>query len=376
MENPNVGSRHRSLRRRLVARLFSPGLSAVLLMAASAAYSAGFNPPQNTNPGQTSTPTLDASYEREAWLVYTYDISTAGEVINVKIHSSNEVAEVENRILSHVNAMRYTPATRNGNPVQVSVGPIVYTWILDTPREMTPQFSETYQQAWAYFKQQNYDQAFDLAASLKNSPGRSAYEEIKFQVLAASLSSRWDDEATELSHLNRIVEFQSLADSNRFINPYVEEAQYLLMLERIHTLQLGMMMLADAEVTLGMMMARGADSEPYQRAYLAHQEAEGRFTANPDVMIAGELTPIYREGQGVWEARLFREKFSVSGVKGTIESLHLSCKGGGDMRLRYPSRDPWTVPAAWNDCTLEVAGRSGTRFTVHQLMTPGQATLQ
>jgi TonB family protein len=354
----------------------SAGLCLVVLaFLAAAAVNAGFTPPQNLTVGQSATPSLDASYDQEAWVVYTYDVNTEGVVANATIHSSNGVTEIEEEILHHVNSMRFIPAKRDGRPVKVSVGPIVYTWLLDKPREMTVLFNETYQQAWAYFKQQDYDQAFDLAAQLKNFPGRNAFEEIKFQILGASLASRWEDDTAELAHLKRIVEFQSLADRNGFKNPYVEDGQYLMMLERIHALQAGKMMLADAEVTLNKMMARAADSEPTHRARIAHEDAAGRFQANPDVAIAGELTPIYRDGQGIWETRLSREKFSVSNVKGKIESVHLVCNGGGEKRLRYPSRDPWSVPVGWRTCKVEVAGRSGTRFTLHQLASGGAAPL-
>jgi TonB-like protein len=351
------------------------GLLGVTLVASTAAVAQGFRPPENVNPGQSATPTLDSSYEQEAWLVYTYEIEKDGSVQNMKIHTSNGVPEVENKILGHVNAMRFTPASRDGKPVKVAVGPIVYTWILDTPREMSEGFSATYQEAWDYFKQEDYDRAFEAAVTLKTLPGRNAYEEVKFQILGASLASRWDDDTAELGHLQRIVEFQSLADRNRFTNPYVEDGQYLMILERIHSLQLGKMMLADGELTLNKMMARDGNSEVTARARAAHQDAEGRFRANPDVTIDGELTPIYREGQGMWETGLTRKDFSLTDVKGRIESVHLACQGGGDKRLRYPSSSTWTIPAGWRDCKIEVAGRSGTRFTVHQMI-PKSPSLQ
>jgi hypothetical protein len=349
---------------------FKPLLRALLgvtLAASTAAFAQGFKPPENVNPGQSATPTLDSSYEHEAWLVYTYEIERDGSVQNMKIHTSNGVPEVENKIQGHVKAMRFSPGTRDGSPVKVAVGPIVYTWILDIPREMSEGFSATYQEAWDYFKQEDYDRAFEAAATLKTLPGRNAYEETKFQILGASLASRWEDDTAELGHLRRIVEFQSLADRNRFTNPYVEDGQYLMILERIHSLLLGKMMLADGEVTLNKMMVRDSNSEVTARARAAHQDAEGRFRANPDVAIGGELTPIYRDGQGMWETRLTRKDFSMSGVKGRIESVHLACQSGGDKRLRYPSSSAWTTPAGWRDCKVEVAGRSGTRFTVHQV---------
>ena len=342
-------------------------LGAIVLLAGSVAYGAGFVPPENLNPGQSAQPTLDSSYDQEAWLVYTYDIDTDGRVANTKIHVSNGVTAVEDKIVNHVNAMRFRPATRNDKPVKVFVGPIVYTWILDVPRQMSPQFEEIYDRAWAFFNDNKYDEAFELALQLKNIEGRNAYEEIKFQILGASLASRWGDDSSELEHLNRIVEFQSLADRNRFKEPYVPTGQYLLMLERIGNLLLGKNRLADAEATLNKMLISDPAAKATNRLQGAYQDAEQQFRSQPDIEIWGVLTPIYRGGQGIWESRLFRNRFSIGNVKGNIESIYLACQGGRDMRLRHPSKKPWTTPAGWSSCKLEVAGRSGTRFVVHQL---------
>ena len=339
-------------------------LLCVLLLASTRAF-AQFVPPEPLNPA-AGNPSLDAGYDIEAWLVYTYEIDTSGNVVNAEIHSSNGVLEVEQSILNQVEAQRFRPAMRGGKPVKVFVGPVFYTWIVDKPRSLSPDFDRMYQEAWALFNADDYDGAFEIAAKLKDLPGRSAYEEVKLQVLAASLSSRWDDPAAELQHLERAVELQTLADGNRFRNRYIEQDQYLLILERIHTLQLERSMLADAANTLDKMIAYGAGSEVVSRAKDNHLNADRQFRSTPDVAIAGELTPIYRGGPGAWETRLSRGLISVSSIRGKVDGVLLAC-AQGDMQLRFPSTDPWRVPAGWSQCKVEVSGRSGTRFQLHQL---------
>ena len=339
-------------------------LFCALLLAGTPAFSQ-FVPPEPLDPS-AGNPSLDAGYDTEAWLVYTYEIDTGGNVVNAEIHSSNGVLEVEQSILNQVQAQRFRPATRGGNPVKVFVGPVFYTWIVDKPRELSPDFDRMYQEAWALFNDNNYDGAFEIAAKLKDLPGRSAYEEVKLQILAASLSSRWDDTAAELQHLERAVELQTLADGNRFRNRYIEQGQYLLILERIHTLQLERSMLADAANTLDKMIAYGAGSEAVARAKESHLSADRQFRSAPDVAIAGELTPIYRGGPGAWETRLSRDLISLSGIRGKVDGVLLVC-AQGDVQLRFPATDPWRVPAGWSQCKVEVSGRSGTRFRLHQL---------
>jgi TonB family protein len=293
---------------RMKAYLYTVGL---LLALAPLAWSSSFVPPQNLNPG-SSTIALDNSYNDEAWLVYTYDIEASGQVANATIHSSNGVTAVEQAILQQVSSLQFKPATRNNKPVKVSADPIFFTWILDKPRAMSAEFDETYQAAWAEFKQKEYDKAFDLAVKLKAFPGHNAFEEVKFQVLAASLASRWEDGAAELQHLSRAVELQVLADKNDFIHPYIEPGQLLMIVERIHTLQINSMMLADADKTLSQIQGLGAGSEVAVRSGNRQMDAEQRFRAQADVVVAAELTPIYREGPGSWKTGLSRNNFSIS----------------------------------------------------------------
>jgi len=352
--------------RNALTRLY-PRMAALALLAllASPLAVAQFNPPQKISPGP-STPQLDASYKTEAWLVYSYTIDKQGNVTDIEIHSSNGVPEVEQAVLQQLNGLQFRPATRNGEPVEVPVGPVVYTWILDIPREMGENFATMYETAWEHFRAEDYDQAFDLAARLKEASGRNAFEEVKFQILAASIANRWEDPAAELQHLKRLVEFQDLADRNLFEHPYVEPGHYALILERIQSIQLDNKMLADAQATLNKIRVRGGDEEVTARATQSQKQAQARLESMPDVATSAELTPLYRGGPGSWEMRLSRNRFTVRDVRGDIDWLYLACLGS-EKRLRFPSLRAWEVPAGWRECKVEVSGRAGTRFKLHQL---------
>ena len=356
---------------RVAGRTRSLIAALALGLAVNPAAWAQFIPPKNLDPA-SATIRLGSSFQSDAWLVYTYDTDETGAVINAKIQSSNGVPEVEQEILRQVGAMRFTPAKRGGNPVKVSADPVVYTWILDLPREMSPRFAELYQQAWDLYAQENYDAAFDIAVELKNFPGRNAQEEVKFQILAASLASRWDDEAAELQHLSRVVELQSLALNNNFGNIYVPTEQYLKVLKRILTLQLNARMLADAGKTLDLMQGLGRGTPVVEDAAALYRQTEAQLQAMDDVTISGELVPLYREGPGSWKAGLSRTQFSVSDVRGRVGAVFLVC-ANGERALRYPSRDPWKIPGGWSDCKVDVSGKAGTRLVLHQYSGLGSA---
>jgi TonB family protein len=342
---------------------------AVISLAIALPVWSAFVPPQNLDPA-TASIRLDSSFQSDAWLVYTYDIDAEGRVVNATIQSSNSVPEVEQAVLQQVGAMRFKPAQRNGKPVKVSADPVIYTWILDKPRELSPRFSDLYQQAWAHYSEQDYDAAFEIAVQLKTYPGRNALEEVKFQILAASLASRWEDQAAELQHLSRVVEFQRLALTNNFSNVYVPADQYLKVLNRILTLQLDRRMLADAARTLETLQSLGPGSDIAREAQNSYRQAELAFQSIDDVTVTGELVPLYRDGPGSWKTGLSRERFSLSDVHGRVGSVFLVC-ANAEKQLRYPSQDPWSIPPGWTQCLIDVSGKAGTRMVLHQYASGG-----
>lgn len=325
---------------------------------------AQFVPPQNLDPA-SATIRLGNDFQSDAWLVYTYDIDVDGSVTNAQIKSSNGVLAVEQAVTRQVSAMTFSPATRNGQPVKVSAAPVIYTWILDNPRIMSSSFETLYKEAWGLYSQEDYDGAFDIAVQLKSFPGRNAYEEVKFQVLAASLASRWEDEAAELQHLSRVVELQNLALNNNFRHPFLKSEQFLKILSRIETLQLNSQMLSDAGDTLLRIKALGAGTPIAIEAEERYLAAEQVFHASGDVTVSGELMPIFRDGPGAWKTGLSRPDFSLSGVKGRIGAIFLVC-ADGEVQLRYPSPDPWAIPAGWSECKIDITGQAGTRLRLLQ----------
>ncbi|MFV8816443.1 energy transducer TonB [Haliea sp. E17] len=354
-----------SVSRRALTRVLLRNFTALALAVLPvAAVQAQFVPPRNLDPAGAAI-RLDSSFQNDAWLVYAYDIDETGKVVNPQIYSSNGVLEVEQAILRQLSAMQFQPATRNGKPVKVPAEPVVYTWILDLPRKMSPAFEDAYRKAWDLYSQENYDAAFDQAVELKNFPGRNALEEVKFQILAASLASRWKDDAAEMQHLSRVVELQSLAMDNNFKNTYVTQDQFLKILSRILDLQLQRMMLADAGDTLDRMQSLGRGTQVVDEAAARYRAAEADFRSRPEVVVSGELVPLYQGGSGSWKSGLTWSDFSISDVRGKVGGVYLVC-GGREQGLHYPTKTRWTVPVGWNDCAVELVGKAGTRLKLHQ----------
>ena len=325
---------------------------------------ADYVPPRNLSP-DNGVIRLGGEIQQDAWLVYAYDVDLKGGVANPRVISSNGVPAVEQAVLAELSAMRIEPARRDGRAVGASAHPVVFTWILDLPRELSPAYREQWQRAWALFREGNYDDAAREAEQLGKTPGRNALEEVTYRILAASLASRKGDWQGELQHLQRASAFQTLARTNEFKHRYIEPDQYLLILERIQALQLERMMLADAGKTLALIRELGPGSPVASRAASAYADAEGRFNALAEVTTPGGLVPMYPGGPGVWKTGLSRETFSISDVEGEISALYLVCNGR-ETRLDYPVQAPWRAPGNPDGCEIDIVGTAGTRLVLHQ----------
>ena len=325
---------------------------------------ADYQPAQNLAP-ESAVVRLDNSFRDDAWLVYGYDIDAQGNVVDPRIISSSGVEPVERAVLAKVSAMQFSPATRDGQAVRAKADPVIFTWILDLPREMSPSYRDQWQTAWALFREGNYAEASLVADKLGATAGRNALEEVKYRILAASLAGRSGDPSAELRHLQRASAFQLLAKNNRLKNRYIDPDQYLLILERIQAIQLERMMLADAGETLALIRELDADSQVAGRAASVFSDVEGRFSALSDVTVPGELASVYAGGPGVWKTGLSRDKFSLSDVQGAVGAVYLVCEGL-DKRLDYPSEIPWNAPSGASGCKIDVVGTIGTQLVLHQ----------
>ena len=341
---------------------------ASLLLLSSALSFGQYQPPQNLNPEIPRYPDFDTTQSGEVWLVYTYEIDVDGLVKKLQIHSSNEVVMVNDAIKAHISGMRYQPAMRNGKPVLTYVGPVFFTLILDEERRLSPIFQRYYDVAKQQISAGDYDGAFENAVAMKNIAKRNAYEEVKVQLLAAQLVAHWEDDAAELQHLKRAVEFQTLADSKKFTHAYLEPNQYLVTLGRIHEIHLKNQMVADAGRILDSMMGLDAESMITTDARFRHEEFQMQVDGSKPLETKAELTPIYRSGPGSWESWLARPEFGLDKVRGKIDSLFLICDNG-ERRLDYPYQTKWNIPAGMQACKVEITGDSGTRLVFKQFPT-------
>jgi hypothetical protein len=100
--------------------------------------------------------------------------------------------------------------------------------------------------------------------------------------------------------------------------------------------------------------------------------AKAEWTLYRDVAPGDEGLPFgakrlveVRVGEASWNHSLTSRTFTIGSVTGGIRGLRLRCDRY-DKNLRYEPDAEWTVPAAWNDCTLLVRAKRGTTFALYE----------
>ena len=100
--------------------------------------------------------------------------------------------------------------------------------------------------------------------------------------------------------------------------------------------------------------------------------SKAEWTLYRDVAAGGEGLPFgakrlleVRVGEVSWNHALTSRTFTIGSVTGDIRGLRLRCDRY-DKNLRYERDAEWTIPEAWNDCTLLVRARRGTTFALYE----------
>ena len=70
-----------------------------------------------------------------------------------------------------------------------------------------------------------------------------------------------------------------------------------------------------------------------------------------------------RMGMYPWSQPLTAHTFTLGSVDGHIRNMRVECENGG-KKLEFQNDVEWTLPQAWGMCTLTVAAKRETRFSV------------
>lgn len=105
-------------------------------------------------------------------------------------------------------------------------------------------------------------------------------------------------------------------------------------------------------------------------------ETDLRIPADDPVReVAGELRtalesaePLVAQAMIVdkqWSYKPARRIFTVANIDGSLKEIQVRCQRG-NIELQYEADVDWTIPDSLGDCTLDIAGKNGTRFTLYE----------
>jgi len=327
-----------------------------------------FQPPKLVKDGSLKFPTIEGRRGREAFIVYSYEISTDGDVNDVRIEYSNNLPRFEKAIIDWAHQRKFEPALLNGEPVVFRETKQQVFIQSENERGVQRRFSPVYKTAAIAINEGQYDKAETAIRRMQAMDKRSLYEELHLQYIWSQLHHARGERALAYKRLNVMGHFLRFHVQNAeedqivqiekdsfFQNPFIQGYNF----------EVDSLMLADAERTLKLLekLFPNADSTKQART---HFDSITGLVANKAFQTEGEILPDpYYGNQPRWVGALSRRSFSLKTLSGQVSSVLLRCKQG-EFALDYKSNYAWEVPANWRNCELEITGDSNTKLAVIQ----------
>lgn len=313
---------------------------------------------------------------REALVYLRIVISTEGKVSDVELVEDRGFYNDDfvRAARSLAKSYRFRPATRDGKPVpQTVVLPIAYTRGGDDGKKwatgVTDEFRVEAQKVDNLFKKGDYAGADFHAQWMLKEKVRYGYEFAVLNSMLAQTHASIGDDYPALELAERATQRTTPTIGKFALHqpvPPNNAANYLLP-ENVVVLLLELRMRIAARNGL------------LKRALEAYYELAGLVDMTPDdprVTTAAQLTaqlesaePLAVRGrieEGGWIYELNRRHFTLEEVKGSVDTLTLTCNGK-HQELSYVPAGDWTVPADWEDCQIRVRGEAGTMFSLIEL---------
>jgi hypothetical protein len=124
--------------------------------------------------------------------------------------------------------------------------------------------------------------------------------------------------------------------------------------------------LATFEMLENFATARDAPSyEPVFIELSSHVEALKEIVAGSRMLATSAIVGVY----GYWVHGLLRKSFSLADLQGELELVDIRCSTGTGRYSAISDENVWTVPDAWEDCSVYIKGEPGSTFTLLELST-------
>ncbi len=292
---------------------------------------------------------------QEGWVVLSFVVSPEGKVLDPIVEDSSGVASFERAALKAAVAQRYTPATRDGKPVEQCATQVRYMFsIPGLPRGARQGFGRKYKKVRSMIDSGDIVTASAELDELLKTGAWNHYEDSRLHLLQYELCKASNDTACMLNSLRR-------ASSEDGAN--LEPALYRSVLELTATLEIRSELYVDALATIARRDARKPKLAPGDPLLKAAETIQQLIRGPNALAFSGKVG--FRSGCEVgepnWRHQLLRREFAVDPGEGKLDKLEIRCDWRRTTDVISPEK-AWIVPTEWGNCQVFVFGDPDATF--------------
>jgi TonB family protein len=323
----------------------APGVSAETLLKAT--------PIKRVPPSYPQTALANGE---EGWVKLSFVISPKGEVEDTMIEDSSGSESLERAAMQSVEAWRYSPATRNGVPVEQSMVETVIRFELEGGSHgARAAFVSAYIKIADLIKKGDLASVPTLIDELR-AKHLNLYEDCWFWWLNYVYLDKSGSDDTEQM-------MRALQQALGYEQTYLPADTFVVAAERLYALQLKAGELSAAKDTF----VRLRDEKDV-RGSPEYKPAMARMTpleTKLEKIVAGDQLLGFKAEIGrhdYWVHHLLRRSFSMANVMGRVDVVDIRCDRATKRYDKFPIDGVWRVPESWGKCGVYIKGEPGTKF--------------
>jgi len=294
---------------------------------------------------------------KEGWVMLSYVISPDGAVTEPMIEDSSGVEMLERAALEAVRKWRYTPAMRDGVPVEQSMTKTRIAFQID---QRNPGASKAFQRKYVELAKlidaRDLQSVPPLLDELEFGGRANLYEDawfwwLKFAYLEASKSSATAEKIDALR--------AAVGHEEEYLAPDV----FVSAAQRLYALEVQTQDYSAARNTFARL--RDARAAKRSKQYESALEALTPSYARIEELIAG-TKPIASNAEigshDYWVHDLLRRSFAMDKIVGRVDVVDVRCERGTKRYDTFPLDGVWRVPESWGHCGVYIKGEPRTTF--------------
>jgi TonB family protein len=310
-------------------------------------------------PIERATPRYPASAARrgaEGWVELNFMISPDGrpyEIYTVDHAGDDAFVDAARRALERA---VYEPARIGGQPVDGSSSMRIEFVLEGASAGARPSFASRYRRFMSTLTEASQPEADSALNDLEAEGILNNYEDARLNLARYSYALQYGTPGQQMTHLKAALG-ESLAKPD--FESFLEQGVARDARRNLAQLQLQNAYFGEALDTLELMRLRN-DDEGAELFRDATEQLKAFKADETAYSVAGLI-----KDNGSWLIKLFKTRFQLDDLTGTIEELKLRCQGEY-VYFRFDPDLQYTVSEASGECTLEVIGDPGTSFTLVQ----------